>query len=372
MREPAVAIVVLIVALAACRQAAPPADSEGPIAPEFYTAADYGDVEKIDLHAHIYTKDPTFVDLARPDRFRFANIATYRADPVEMKRRHEAVFAQLEAHPDRVVAFVSFPMEGWDDDDWAQKTIRYLDQAFERGALGVKVWKNIGMEFRDRNGDMVMIDNPRFDPIFAHLVEKDIPVIGHLGEPRECWLPVEQMVMHKGYYSTHPQYHMFLHPEMPSYEDQLAARDGLLERNPELRFAGAHLGSLEWSVDALGAFLDRFPSVAVDTAARVRDLQHQSSLDREKVRDFMIKYQDRVAYGTDLTIEPTDASEDAIAAARDRWQSEWTYFATDGAVEVRQLEEPVQGLRLPKGVVDKLFRLNAERFLGDPWVEAAT
>jgi predicted TIM-barrel fold metal-dependent hydrolase len=360
-----VTALALFLALIACRPPEPPpAETE---AVELLTEADYDDIDKIDLHAHIHAEDGEFVDLARQDRFRFVNIATHAADPDEMRMRHETVFTQLEAHPDRVLAVVSFPMQGWDDDDWVEGTIRYLDEAFDRGAVGVKVWKNIGMEFRDRNGDLVMMDDPRFDPVFEHLVERNVPVIGHLGEPRECWLPVEQMVTHKGYFSTHPEYHMYLHPEMPSYEDQLAARDGLLERNPKLRFAGAHLGSLEWSVDELAAFLDRFPSVIVETAARVRDLQHQSSRDRERVRHFMIEYQDRIAYGTDLVVGPTASTEEAIAAARVRWRSDWRYFATDGVVEVRQLDDPVQGLELPRTVVEKLYRLNAERFFGDRW-----
>jgi hypothetical protein len=29
----------------------------------------------------------------------------------------------------------------------------------------------------------------------------------------------------KSYFSANPQYHMFLHPEYPSYEDQINARD---------------------------------------------------------------------------------------------------------------------------------------------------
>ncbi len=353
--------VLLLFATAACQRAQTP-PGEARVVEEHYTEADFDAVDKIDFHAHIHTRDGEFVGRAREDRFRFVDIATHAADPDEMRMRHETVFTQLQAHPDRVVAVVSFPMAGWDDADWTERTIRSLDEAFERGAAGVKVWKNIGMEFRDDDGELVMIDDPGFDPIFEHLVEKGIPVIGHLGEPRECWLPVEQMVMHKGYFSTHPEYHMYLHPEMPSYEDQLAARDGLLQRNPDLRFAGAHLASLEWSVDELAAFLDRFPGVLVETAARVRDLQYQSSRDREKVRNFMIEYQDRIAYGTDLTVEPAAATEEAIVGARSMWRSDWRYFATDLPVEVRQIEDPVQGLNLPRPVVDKLYRLNAERF----------
>lgn len=359
-------LVLLSFALAACQQPPEtPEESAGGVE-ESYTEDDYGQVDKIDLHAHIHATDGAFIEETRGDRFWFVNIATHAADPVEMKMRHDTVFTQLEAHPDRVMAVSSFPMEGFDDEDWPERTIRYLDETFERGAVGVKVWKNIGMEFRDTHGDIVMMDNPRFDPVFEHLVEKDIPVIGHLGEPRECWLPVEEMVMHKGYFSSHPEYHMYLHPDMPSYEDQLAARDGLLDRNPGLRFAGAHLGSLEWSVDELAAFLERYPSVIVETAARVRDLQYQSSLYHDKVRDFMIKYQDRIAYGTDLVVEPTDTLEEAVEAAHRRWRSDWTYFATDGEVALRQLDEPVKGLKLPKAVIDKLYRANAERFFQAP------
>lgn len=334
----------------------------------FYTASDYDRVEKIDLHAHIHTYDSRFVDMAEADRFRFVDIGTHNIDPGEMALRNDTSLVQHALRPDRVVAVVSFPMPGWDEPGWAERTIRLLDERFEAGAAGVKLWKNIGMEFQDRDGNTVMVDNPRFDPIFDHLVERDIPVIAHLGEPRECWLPLDQMVIHKGYFSTHPEYHMYLHPEMPSYEDQLAARDAMLKKHPRMRFAGAHLASLEWSVDELAAFLDRFPDAIVETAARVPDLQYQSSRDREKVRQFFIDYQDRVAYGTDLDVRPDDDPEEAIARARERWHGDWTYFATDGLVKVRQLEEPVRGLQLPREVVEKLYHRNTERFFGeDAW-----
>ena len=94
---------------------------------------------------------------------------------------------------------------------------------------------------------------------------------------------------------------MFLHPEYPSYEDQINARDHLLELHPDLKFIGCHLGSLEWNVDELAKRLDKFPDLAVDMSARICHLQYQSAKDREKVRDFCIKYQDRLLYGTDLS-----------------------------------------------------------------------
>ncbi len=66
---------------------------------------------------------------------------------------------------------------------------------------------------------------------------------------------------------------MYLHPEFPSYEDQIKARDHMLEKHPDLKFIGAHLGSLEWSADELAKRLDKFPNMVVDMAARISHLQ---------------------------------------------------------------------------------------------------
>ena len=100
------------------------------------------------------------------------------------------------------------------------------------------------------------------------------------------------------------------HYELPSYEDQINARNNMLEKNRELTFIGAHLASLEWSLDEISAFLDNFPNASVDLAERNSHLQVQSQKEKTKARDFFIKYQDRILYGTDFQeLEDTDPSE---------------------------------------------------------------
>ena len=74
----------------------------------------------------------------------------------------------------------------------------------------------------------------------------------------------------------------------------------MLEKNPELIFIGAHMGSLEWSVDELAKRLDKFPNMSVDMAARIGQLFYQTKVDREKVREFFIKHHNRVLYATDM------------------------------------------------------------------------
>jgi predicted TIM-barrel fold metal-dependent hydrolase len=152
---------------------------------------------------------------------------------------------------------------------------------------------------------------------------------------------------------------MFLHPEYPSYEDQIKARDNLLEKHPSLKFIGCHLGSLEWNVDELAKRLDKFPNLAVDMAARISHLQYQSSKDRTRVRDFCIKYQDRLLYGTDLSDEGNDDAVNMAKGIHDTWLQDWRYFATKDEMTSGAFKGKFEGLQLPKEVVRKIFSENA-------------
>ncbi len=160
---------------------------------------------------------------------------------------------------------------------------------------------------------------------------------------------------------------MFLHPELPSYEQQMAARDRMLARNPQLKFMGAHLASLEWSVDELAAFLDRYPNTVVDLAARLGQVQYQSDRNRGKVRRFFIRYQDRLLYGSDLTQEPGANPQELRREAHAMWLRDWRYLSTGQSFRVPELDAPVRGLGLPKNVVRKIYSANAKRWFGNPW-----
>ena len=154
---------------------------------------------------------------------------------------------------------------------------------------------------------------------------------------------------------------------MPSYEEQIAARDRMLEKHKSLPFLAAHLASLEWSVDELAKFLDRFPNAMAGTAARLGQLQYQSQRDREKVIAFLTRYQDRILYGSDSGVDATDSVPERYQSIRERWVRDWKYFTTDEMIEVPELDEPVRGLALPKDIVTKLYQSNARRLFPSSW-----
>ena len=338
-----------------------------------FTLEDFATVPKIDVHVHINSADPALVEQAVADGFRLITINVDYPDFPPLPQQQALATAQVTAHPQTLAYAASFSMNGWDQPDWQRNVLREIDAAFAGGAIGVKVWKNIGMDFRDRAGKLVMIDDPKFDAIFALVRKRHKVLIGHQGEPHNCWLPLAEMTVNndREYFRDHPQYHMFLHPELPSYAQQMAARDRMLQRNTQVRFMGAHMASLEWSVEELARFLDRHRNAVVDLAARMGQVQFQSNLDRDKVRRFFIRYQDRLLYGSDLTQEPGADSKTVRDEAHTTWLRDWQYLNTDTTLSVPQLDAPVRGLALPRSVIRQLYSRNAERWIGAVW-KAAT
>lgn len=335
---------------------------------DYYSEADFKSVKKMDTHMHLHSESTALGELAHEDNFKLLDVSVDVPGYPSVEEQEQFSLHQISAFPQQVNYLTAFTLQHWDSVGWADETIAKLKSSFEKGALGIKIWKNIGMVYKDSAGQFIMIDNPRFDPVIQFIISQNKTVMGHLGEPKNCWLPVEQMTVNndKNYFSNHPEYHMYLHPDFPSYEDQINARDHFLARHPDMRFIGAHLGSLEYNTDSLAKRLDKFPNMAVDMAARVAHLQYQSQKNRQKIRDFMIKYQDRLIYGSDSEISNSSRPEETKKEVHERWLSDWKYFVTNQTMTVDEVNGEFQGLKLPKEVIDKIYFKNAIKWFNVP------
>ena len=119
---------------------------------------------------------------------------------------------------------------------------------------------------------------------------------------------------------------------------------------------------MEWSVDELAKRLDKFPNMAVDMAARISHLQFQSVSNRQKVRDFIIKYEDRLLYATDDVVNANSNFEEMKAGVHDTWIKDWQFFTSNDTMSSRDFDGRFTGLQLPKKVIDKIYRENARRW----------
>ena len=318
----------------------------------YYKLADYQTVLKIDSHVHINSDRGCFEDQAIKDNFRLITLNTDHSDSAAVRQQLDYALISTGKYPGKVfyAATFHFDTAGWKTYDWSKKVISQLNSNLGGGAVSVKIWKNIGMTVRDRNGRFIMIDDPMLEPVIDFIISRNISITGHLGEPLNCWLPLDEMTISgdSSYFSENPQYHMFLHPEYPSYEDQINAVENMLEHHPDVKFIGCHLGSLEWSVDELARRLDEFPNMAVDMAARVCHLQYQSAKDRKKVRDFCIKYQDRLLYGTDLGDNGSSNIEELAKQISETWLDDWKYFTSDDEMTSNCSKAGLKDLNFPK------------------------
>jgi predicted TIM-barrel fold metal-dependent hydrolase len=226
------------------------------------------------------------------------------------------------------------------------------------------------MGLKDADGRYVMPDDHRLEPVIARLERDRIVLLGHQAEPLNCWLPFDQMTVRsdQDYFREHPQYYMYEHPEMPSHDTILAARDRMLNTHPALRFDAVHLASLEWDVDNVARFLDRFPNANVDLAARLVHLEFQATKNPGKVRQFLMRYRGRILYGSDDSYGPGDFDARAVAEVHSGWVEDWRFLATSDRLHSSDFAKSFRGLHLPREVIDKIYRGNAQSMFTGAWI----
>ncbi len=335
-------------------------------APNGPQALPYPPFPRIDAHVHVYDPSPEYHDLLKRLNLRVLNLCVVDRHDNRMYHealpQHESALRLARTTEGRAAWTAALDPKDWESPGYAERWIAVLDEAFKQGAAGVKIYKDIGMELKSRNGQYLLPDHPVFQPIFAFMAARGKTLFAHLAEPIEAWQPESAWTSgspHGGYLRGHRAYHVYHHPDRPSKAAILAARDRILERNPKLRVVGVHLGSMEDDVDEIARRFDLHPNFAVDTGGRVPDLMFQPS---EKVKRFLVKYQDRVLYGTDLGWMPWHDAAKISNKMTATYARDWKYFSTNETLKTWD-NRNTSGLALPLPVLRKLYYENAVRWV---------
>ncbi|MEQ6119808.1 amidohydrolase family protein [Reichenbachiella sp. MALMAid0571] len=331
-------------------------------------------IKKIDVHTHVRSDQPFLRELLDELNYKFCTLSTIGTNSKTLLAQIDTAKMVYEKYPRYYAWVTTFDVSNRDEPGWTDQVINQLKNDFENGAVGVKVWKAIGMEFKKPNGEYLQLDDPIFEPIFTFIAQQGKTLIAHMGEPIQAWMPTyfTEGGKPRNYWAKHPEFSFWDKPEKPSYSDIMAARDHVIERHPNLRFVGAHLASLEFDVDEIITRMEQYPNFAVEIGGRTRYLMWQA---RGKVLDFFTRYQDRIMYGTDKGAKPKMTPEDIENAKEEiiyRNQLFHTYYATADEIpwgniveSDRPLPEPsynVKGLDLPREILDKVFYKNAVKW----------
>jgi len=323
----------------------------------------------IDAHLHLACDGDIGLQLLAGLDLKLLNISVPQPDREKWRARTDVFRTLARQHPNHFAWVAGFDLPTWDADGnlengYVDRCIAEVDAELAAGAVGVKIWKNVGKEVLKPSGEYLMVDDPLYDPIYEFLAAKGTTLLLHIGEPRSCWLPLDNPEdPHYGYYSQNPQWHMYGRQDMPSHQAIIDARDRMVAGHPQLRVVGAHLASLEYDVDAVAQRLDEFPNFAVDTSARLLDLALQEPA---KVRAFVERYRDRILFGTDLVDDTpwSTLATDTVAtkgpATQNRIATELAWYGQDGPMQFR--DRTISGLGLGSDTLPDLLGRNAERW----------
>lgn len=316
----------------------------------------------IDAHVHVFKTAPEFQAMLEQEQLTLLNVLVVDdtwAPRNQLQPQIDDAWKLVHSSHGHVLLCTTFDGYKFNAPTFTQDSVQQINRDFQDGAIAVKIWKTFGMEIKDSNGKYVLPDDPKLKPIYEDIAQHDKTLLTHLAEPDLAWeaLDVKKDPLAQ-YYLENPQWHMLNKPGVPSKKAILEARDRVLEQNPKLRVVGVHLASMEKDLDALGQRLDKYPNFAVDTAARMEYLMYG---DPEKVRAFLMKYQDRVIYGTDLDVNPDADVQKSVKEWKETYANDWRFFATDETFQVEG--HTVHGVKLSKDVLQKIYRTNAQHWI---------
>lgn len=267
-------------------------------------------------------------------------------------------------HRDRfvIMANIDWQGDGQADDPatwgchrpgFARHMAKRLADAKTRGVVGLKIFKRLGLYLRNPDGSLIEIDDPRWDPIWQACGELDLPVLIHSADPLAFFQPVNRFNERWEELNRHPEW-SFYGEEFPSHDELLAARNRVVARHPETTFIGAHVANYPENLAKVGSWLDKYPNLHVDMAARIAELGRQPYTARE----FFLKYADRILFGTD---GPRPVN---------RLTPHWRMLETrDEYFRYAENQYPPQGLwsiyglNLPDDVLRKVYHENAEKLI---------
>ncbi len=237
------------------------------------------------------------------------------------------------------------------EDGFFERSVRRLEQCVSAGAIGIKIWKDLGLRLQDRDGSLLRIDDARLDPLFARAAEIGVFIMFHTADPAAFFLATDAHNERFEELSAHPDWSFY--GSAFSREELLAQRNGVFARHPKTRFVAAHMGEQPEDLASLAATLDAHPNVQLDMSARVAELGRQPFT----ARRFFLRFSDRILFGADLL------PEESMYRAHYRFFETGDEYFDYPSHASRQGRWQIYGLALPDAVLERVYRGNAMALL---------
>jgi len=259
------------------------------------------------------------------------------------------------AYPDRFATFSTPDFRKRCGPEFGERAAAQLEADVAKGAKGLKILKVLGLYARDEEGNLLAVDSALFDPLWAKAAELNLPVMLHVGDPPAFFEPPNHANERYVELTNHPEWY-YPQDTYPRLETILEQRDNVFKRHPNTSFICAHMANTTHDLARLASMLDTFPNVHVEISAQINELGRQPYTARE----FFLKYQDRVLFGTDNI-------GDALSPPHYRLYFRFLetadeYFPFSPEAEGQGWWR-IYGLYLPDEVLKKVYRENAMKLV---------
>lgn len=262
-----------------------------------------------------------------------------------------------EPYPDRFAIFYNIDFTTIDEPRFGERTAALIREAHSKGLKGLKVFKSLGLTTKDSKGQLIRLDDRRLDPVWDMLAELGMPVLMHTADPSAFFKPIDKDNERWLQLARHPDW-SFYGDQFPSRAELFAQRERVLQRHPDLKLIGAHMGSYADDLKQAEAMLDKYPNFYIEISGRVSALGRQPY----SARDLLMKYPDRVMYGTDRYPGRPD---------QPRYRIYYRFLETaDQHFDYYDHPFPptgewkIYGINLDDELLEKIYYKNAERVLG--------
>jgi len=303
----------------------------------------------IDVHSHHYgmaTQDLSEL-VKEMDQMNMAIMVNLSGGSGE---NIEKIVANIREHyPNRFVVFANVDFEGVGASGWAENAVEQLEKDVKNGAKGLKIYKSLGLRYKDVTGKRLAIDDERLDPIWAKCGDLNIPVLIHAADPKSFWDPMDKNNERWLELKTHPRRKRSATDPAP-WEQIIAEQHHVFKRHPKTTFINAHMGWFANNLGKLATLLDEMPNMYVGIGAIIAELGRQP----KNAHSFFVKYQDRILFGKD-SWQPKEfptyfrvlESDDEYFPYYKKYHAFWAMY----------------GLDLPDDVLRKVYYKNALKLI---------
>ena len=208
-------------------------------------------------------------------------------------------------------------------------------------------------------------DSDAFAPYWEKMARTQTPLLFHVNDPEEFWDAerIPSWAKERGWFYGGGGY--------INNEAQYSEIFNVLARNPSLKVIFAHFFFLSAQLPRLADLLDKYPNLHIDLTPGI-EMYRNFSENIENTREFFLKYQERILFGTDIgarallasrtgEIELGESSE-RVTLVRNFLENSGEFrLNPDGGFLFGNPDKPFRGLGLPEEALRKIYQQNFAR-----------